>query len=104
AKLQPNFRVKCAKWLVEQEHARLDSQGTCQSYTLPLAAGQLRRVPIGKPVELNQTQKLLDALADLMRGRPLGLRADAESEGNVLKHGHVAEQCVVLKHEADLRP
>jgi hypothetical protein len=35
-------------------------------------------------------------------GRALGARLHAQAEGDVVEHGHVAEQRVVLEHEADL--
>src|ERR1700688_453157 len=41
-------------------------------------------------------------LAYLCAGRPFAARLDLQSEGDVFKHGHVAEQSVVLEYESDV--
>ena len=41
-------------------------------------------------------------VADLRFGQPLAARTHAQPERHVLEHGHVAEQRVVLEHEADV--
>ena len=56
--------VERAERLVEQQDARLDRQRPCQRNALALAAGQLARIAIGKPVELHQIQQFLDPGAD----------------------------------------
>ena len=58
---------------------------------------------VGQPVELHQ----LEQLAAPSRGSRASLgrcaaRLHAQAEGDVLEHRHVAEQRVVLEHEADL--
>ena len=53
-------------------------------------------------LELDQAQQLVDATADLRLLRPLAARLDAQPEGDVLEHRHVAEQRIVLEDEADL--
>ena len=49
------------------------------------------------PLQLDEPDQLLDALADLV-ARDL---ADLQAEGDVLAHGHVLEGGVVLEDEAD---
>ena len=41
-------------------------------------------------------------IGDRLLGRAVLARLDAQAEGDVLEHRHVAEQRVVLEHEADL--
>ena len=53
-------------------------------------------IAIAKPVELHEPEQLLHARGDL-GARPL---PDAEREGDVLLHGHVPEERVVLEHDA----
>jgi hypothetical protein len=43
-------------------------------------------------------------LLDLGLGGPLAALAHRQTEGDVVGHGHVAEQGVVLEHEADIAP
>ena len=53
-------------------------------------------------VELHQLQQLVHARADLLLGRPSIARPHAQAERDVLEHGHVPEERVVLEHEADV--
>src|SRR6185295_14936593 len=39
---------------------------------------------------------------DRLVGGSLAARLDAQAEGDILEHGHVAEQRVVLEHKADV--
>ena len=51
--------------------------------------------------QLHQVEKIGDAAADLLVGGPRAARPDPEAVGDVLRHGEMAEQRVVLEHEAD---
>src|SRR6218665_2488260 len=64
------------------------------------AAGQWRGVAVGQPVELHQLQQFGLLLPDLRLARAQAAGLDAQAEGHVLEHRHVAEQGVVLEHEA----
>ena len=62
-----------------------------------------RGIAVGEPVELHQLEQLVDASrGSRPRGGRCAARPHAQAEGDVLEHGHVAEQRVVLEHEADL--
>ena len=54
AQLLPHLGVERAERLVEQQHLRLHGQRAGQRNALPLAAGELGRIPVGQPVELHQ--------------------------------------------------
>ena len=75
AQFLAHLGVERAERFVEQQHARLDRQRARQGDALALAAGQLRRIAVGEPVELHQLQQLLHLLADLRFGRPLACAA-----------------------------
>ena len=60
------------------------------------------RIAVGQPVELHQLEQVVHLGLDLRLARALAARLDAQAEGDVLEHRHVAEQRVVLEHEADL--
>ena len=65
--------------------------------TLLLASGELARQPLVHAFERHQLEQLLAAGAAIG-----GLHApDAQREFDVVGHGHVAEQRVVLEHETD---
>ncbi len=100
AQLLAHLGVQGAERLVQQEHARLDGQGAGQGHALLLAAGQLGRIALAQALQLDQREQFLDPLGDLGLLRPLGGRADPQAEGDVVGHGHVAEQGVVLEHHA----
>ncbi len=55
-----------------------------------------------EPVELHQLQQLVHFVADHALRSAGRARLHAQAERDVLEHGHVAEQRVVLEHEADL--
>ncbi|MOA07159.1 hypothetical protein D3C78_1268420 [compost metagenome] len=102
AQLLAHLGVEGAEGFVEQQDLRLHRQGASQGDALALAAGKLFRVAVGEPVQLHHVQQLVDLLGDLLLGRALALGLHAQAEGNVVEHGHVAEQGVVLEHEADV--
>ena len=102
AQFLAHLGVERAEGLVEQQHLGLDGQGARQCDALPLAAGELRRIAIGQPVELHEAEQLHDPALDLGIGRTLLARLDAQAEGDILEHRHVAEQRVVLEDETDI--
>ena len=97
AELVADLGVEGAEGLVEEQHLGPRRERPRQGDPLPLAAGELRRVAVGVAGELHQLQQLVDPGLDLGPGQLPHLQA----EGDVLAHGHVAEQGVVLEDEAD---
>ena len=57
-------RVEGTEWLVEQQHARLHGERACKRNALPLAAGQLVRIPVRQPVELHQLEQSIHFFRD----------------------------------------
>ncbi len=99
AQFLPHLRVERAERFIEQQHAGFDSQRPCQSDALALAAGKLRGIAPSLILQLDQPQQLFHLGADLLLAGPQTPRADAQPERDVLEHGHVPEQRVMLKHE-----
>ena len=92
-----DLRVQRAEGFVEQQHLRLVRQRARHGHALLLAAGELARQPLVHAFERHQLEQLLAP------GAPIGgLHAPhAQREFDVVRHGHVAEQRVVLEHQAD---
>src|SRR5262249_62035226 len=88
AELLAHLRVERAEGLVEQEHLRLGGERARERDALALPARELRRHRALVAVELDQTEELVHAVADL------GLRsvAHAEPEADVGEDRHVPAQ------------
>ncbi|MCY1441658.1 hypothetical protein D9M71_579810 [compost metagenome] len=93
AQAPAQLHIKVGERFVEQQQLRLGCQRAGQGHTLLLAAGKLVGVAFAQAAELDQLEHLFDHLALL--------RVLADTEGNVLGHGQVREQRVVLEHHAD---
>ncbi|MNT82170.1 hypothetical protein D3C72_2218600 [compost metagenome] len=52
-------------------------------------------------MELDQAQQILNPVGDFGAGGAGGARTDLQAKGDVVGHGHVAEQGVALEHHAD---
>ena len=96
AQLLADLGVERAEGLIEQQHLGLVRQGARHRHALLLAAGQLRRQPLVHALERHQPQQLLAACAAHLAAHV----AHAQRELDVLGHRHVAEQRVVLEHQA----
>jgi hypothetical protein len=77
--------VKVGQRLVKQQYLRLDDDGAGDSDALLLAAGKLRRPPVGERGEPDQVEGGRDAPVDL----GLGQAAFLETEGDVAADGEV---------------
>ena len=102
AQLPPDLGVEGAEGLVEEEHARLDGERAGERDALALAAGELRRVAVLEPAQLDEVEKLHDAPADLRLARTPPERAHGEAEGDVVEDLHAAEEGIALEDEADV--
>jgi hypothetical protein len=71
-----------------------------QSHPLLLPAGNLAGITAVHPRKLYQPEDILHLLADFRLGELLHLQA----ESHVLKDGHMREQRVILKENADVAP
>ena len=68
AQLLPDLGVERAERLVEQQHLRLDGQRARQRDALPLAARELRRIPVAEVVELHELRAAPAPVADVVVG------------------------------------
>ena len=96
--LVANLRVERAERLVEQQHARLVRERASDCDALLLTARKLARQPFVVTLERHEPQQLV-ATAAAIRGTHA---TRAQRELDVVGHGHVPEQRVVLEYEADL--
>jgi hypothetical protein len=99
--LLAHLGVQRPEGLVQQQHLGLDREGAREGHALALAARELRGIAVPQRVELHQAQQVVDALFDDTVRRAHRARLHAQAEGDVLEHGHVPEQRVVLEDEAD---
>ena len=101
AKAFAHFRIECAEWFVEQQQLGLYRQraGKCNALTLP--AGDLFGIAVRQIANLHQVQKRLYARADRSRRRAAATRLNSQAKCHIPHHGHMTEQRVVLKYEAN---
>ncbi len=95
AKLFADLRVQRAERLIEQQHLGLVRQRARHGHALLLAAGKLARQAFVHVLERHELEQLLAP------GAPIGrLHAPhAQCEFDVVRHGHVAEQRVILENQ-----
>ncbi len=93
AEASTQFDIKVRERLVKQQQLWLGRQGAGQGNPLLLATRKLMRVTLAQTTELDQLEHFLDHV--------LLLWVFANAECNVLRHGEVREQCIVLEHHAD---
>ena len=96
AQFNANFRVQGTEGLIEQQYRRLMRERPGDRDTLLLAAGKLARVALVVALECHQLQQLLATAPALRRAHA----AHAQCKFNVLRHGHVTKQCVMLEYQA----
>ena len=96
-----DFGVECTEGFVEQQYLGLDREGACQRDALPLTTGELAGETRVEALELHKFQQPVHAVRDVTRWRAIAARPDVEPEGDVLKHRHMPEQRVMLKHETN---
>jgi hypothetical protein len=100
--LLAHLGIERAERFVEQQHARLDRERPGEGDPLTLSAGELAWIALRDPAELNKIEQPLDARANLRLGQAIFAGTRAQAESDVFKHGHVAEQRIVLEHETDM--
>jgi hypothetical protein len=95
--LAADSSVKRTERFVEKEHFGLVREGARERDALLLPARELVRTPATEARELDELEQFVAPSGTL----PGGNAADAQSELDVLRDRHVAEECVVLENEAD---
>ncbi len=96
--LLAQLQVERAERLVQQQHLRLVDDRAGQRDPLPLAAGELRGPAAAVAGQAHHGERLVDPLAPPRPRHPL----DAQPVLDVLGHGHVGEQRVILEHGVDV--
>ena len=91
------LQIECGQGLVEKQNFRVLSQRASEGHSLLLAAGELRRLARAQARQSNHLERLphlsLDVgLADLVH---------LQAEGDVLRDGHMREECVGLENGVD---
>ena len=92
--LTPHVGIQVAERLVQEQYDGFGGERAGERHPLLLAAGELVRVAVLEARESNEVQRL----SDHVHGSRL-LQAP-QPEGDVLRHGEVREQRVVLKDHA----
>ena len=92
--------VEGGEGFVEQEHAGPRHEGTREGDPLLLPAAELVGVALAVLAEAHQVQRLLGPAAAILR-RDL---AHPQPELDVLHHGQVWEEGVLLEHHAEVTP
>src|SRR2546427_2609539 len=90
------MHIEIAKRLIEEEQLRGRRQGARQRYALLLAPGQLVWIALCQVLQPHQPQHLDQACA------APGSRPAKQAKLDVLTHGHVRKQCVILEDHADM--
>ena len=89
--------VQGAQGFVHQHQLGVEDQGAGQRNPLLLAARQLRGAAVDELAHLHHVQ----CAGDTGFAVGLGHSPDFQREGQVLAHGHVRKQRIVLEHHAD---
>ncbi len=98
AHLSPETGVQIGEGLVEEKHLRLTHHGASHRDPLPLSSGQRFRLAIEQGLEAEHAGRPRNAAFDLVAGN----LSEAKSERQVVAHGHVRVQPVVLEHHRDV--
>ena len=96
--LLPQLEIERAERLVEQQHAGPVDERARERDALALSARELARLAAGERVQPHERERLDRTLAPLRLGDAL----DAQAVLDVLLHGHVREERVVLEHRVDV--
>ena len=94
----PELGVQVGQRLVHQEGPRLADDGPAHRDPLALPAGQRGGLALEVGLEAEHLSRLVHPALDL----GLGGLAQLQAEGQVLLHGHVRIQGVVLEHHRDV--
>jgi hypothetical protein len=79
---------------------RLDREGAGECDALALPTGKLMRKTIAECFQLHAREQVVDSALDLGALGSLGARTHIEAEGDILRHGHMAKESIVLEDEA----
>ena len=92
------FRVEVRERLVKQEGIRVADDSPAHGHTLPLAAGQFGRRAVHESGKAENAGGLIDCGIHLIAR----LARNLQAESQVLAHGHMRVERVILKHHRDV--
>ena len=98
AHLVAELGVQVGKRLVHKEHLGVTDHGAADGHTLTLAAGK----SLGLALEVLGDVQDLRHFTNLLVDDVLGLLAELQSEGQIVIHGLVGIQSVVLEYHGDI--
>jgi len=98
AQVHADLGIQGAQRLIEQQHVGLQGQGAGKCHALLLAAGKLARHAVAQAHQPDEFEQFV-AFAAASAARHF---LDLQAELDVLRHGHILEQRVVLEDEADI--
>ena len=93
--LTTQLEVEGAQRLVEQQHLGLVHERARHRHALLLTTRQLLRLALGQVRQLHQLQRRISLCKSVLHSPTL------RTEGHVVAHGEVREQCVRLEHGVD---
>ena len=94
----PELEVEGAQRLVQKKDLRLIDDGARYCDPLLLSARQRIRHAVLISVQIDQLQRVADLVLDI----GIRLLADTQTEGDVLRNGHMRKQRVFLKNRIQL--
>src|SRR4029077_3686543 len=102
AQIAAHARIERTERLIEQQDRRLDCERARERDALALPAGELRGIALREIAELDEIEQLGDAALQLRASRPSPPAPHAKAERDVLEHGEMTEQRIVLEYESDV--
>ena len=90
--------VEVGQRFVQQEDGRVTDHGAAQCNTLALAAGKRLGLALQQMLQVKNLRCFVDALVDFIFGNI----AQCQTEGDVLIHGHMRIQSIVLEDHGDV--
>ena len=101
SRLQAKTGVKVGEGLIQKENPRHLHQRTGNGDTLLLAAGELAGLALHQHLDLHQLRGLKRTFLHFLFGQLLTSPQVLQREENILPHGQVRIEGIVLKHQAD---
>ena len=98
AHLQAQQSIQVAERLIHEQH--FGTHGDCprHRHTLALTATHLTGIAVKHVLDVQQRRGIMDALVDLILIELVHL----QSEGDIVIHGHMREDCIALEDHRDL--
>src|SRR5450631_4413678 len=89
------MRIKSGEWLVEKHCIRCNRHAARDSYPLPLAAGDLTRIPCSQFTDAHRLKLIAYPLAALFAGERV------QTKFHILLDRHMREKSIVLEDHSN---